>query len=93
MALSLRRGAYALAGIIGYVLSPASWWNDAVVNIPLALAIAEILEAPRRGDKHLKGRYHCYWRRRIGDYRIVYRVSDKERIVAVVEICYRSQCY
>jgi len=44
MALSLRRGAYALAGIIGYVLSPASWWNDAVVNIPLALAIAEILE-------------------------------------------------
>ncbi len=32
-----------LAGIIGYILSPASWWNDAVVNIPLALLIAEAL--------------------------------------------------
>jgi hypothetical protein len=25
---------------IGYVLSPLSWWNDAFVNIPLALAFA-----------------------------------------------------
>ena len=56
-------------------------------------AIAEILAEPRKGDKHLKGEYHCFWRRRVGDYRIVYRVSDKERVVSVVEICYRSQCY
>ncbi len=26
--------------IIGYILSPASWWNDAFVNIPLAYLIA-----------------------------------------------------
>jgi hypothetical protein len=25
---------------IGFVLSPLSWWNDAFVNIPLALAFA-----------------------------------------------------
>ena len=25
---------------IGYLLSPLSWWNDAFVNIPLALAFA-----------------------------------------------------
>ncbi len=24
--------------IVGYILSPASWWNDAVVNIPIAYA-------------------------------------------------------
>ncbi|RJP74363.1 MAG: hypothetical protein C4532_02825 [Candidatus Abyssobacteria bacterium SURF_17] len=24
---------------IGYILSPASWWNDAVVNIPIAYLI------------------------------------------------------
>lgn len=27
-------------GIIGFMLSPLSWWNDAVVNLPLALAFA-----------------------------------------------------
>ena len=37
-----RRGFYALLGFIGYILSPASWWNDAVVNIPLALVLARI---------------------------------------------------
>ena len=26
--------------VIGYVLSPLSWWNDMFVNIPLALAFA-----------------------------------------------------
>ncbi|MCE4628006.1 MAG: hypothetical protein F7C34_02515 [Desulfurococcales archaeon] len=44
MAVELKRGIYAVVGLIGYILSPASWWNDAVVNIPIALAIAEILE-------------------------------------------------
>ncbi|BEP18551.1 hypothetical protein PYJP_19030 [Pyrofollis japonicus] len=28
---------------IGYILSPLSWWNDAIVNIPLSLAIAYLL--------------------------------------------------
>ncbi len=37
-----RRGFYAILGFIGYILSPASWWNDAVVNIPLALILARI---------------------------------------------------
>lgn len=27
-------------GIVGFMLSPLSWWNDAVVNLPLALAFA-----------------------------------------------------
>ena len=33
-----RKGVYALVALIGYVLSPLSWWNDALVNIPLSLA-------------------------------------------------------
>ncbi len=28
---------------VGYILSPLSWWNDLVVNIPLALGIARAL--------------------------------------------------
>ena len=29
-----------LLGLIGYMLSPLSWWNDWFVNIPLALGFA-----------------------------------------------------
>ncbi len=32
-----------LLGAIGYALSPLSWWNDPVVNIPLALLFAALL--------------------------------------------------
>ncbi len=31
--------------IIGYLLSPLSWWNDMFVNIPLALVFAWIVSA------------------------------------------------
>jgi hypothetical protein len=29
-----------VAGIVGFILSPLSWWNDLVVNFPLAYAFA-----------------------------------------------------
>ena len=29
-------------GIIGYILSPLSWWNDLVINIPLAYGFASL---------------------------------------------------
>jgi hypothetical protein len=29
-----------ILGVIGFMLSPLSWWNDAVVNFPLALLFA-----------------------------------------------------
>jgi mRNA-degrading endonuclease RelE of RelBE toxin-antitoxin system len=41
----------------------------------------------------MKGRYHCFWRRRVGDYRVIYRILETEGLVRVVEICHRSQCY
>ena len=63
------------------------------VRLRVADAIEEVGARPRHGDKHLKGEYHCFWRRRVGDYRIVYRVFEKERRVVVVEICLRRKCY
>ncbi len=30
----------SLLGLIGYILSPLSWWNDLFVNLPLAIAFA-----------------------------------------------------
>src|SRR6266853_2016746 len=29
--------------IVGYILSPLSWWNDLFVNVPLAVAFAWIV--------------------------------------------------
>jgi hypothetical protein len=33
-----RRLAGGAVGVVGFLLSPLSWWNDLFVNIPLALA-------------------------------------------------------
>ncbi len=34
--------------IIGYILSPLSWWNDAFVNLPLAYGFASLLSLVSR---------------------------------------------
>ena len=41
--LAPRRVLVGLLGVIGYILSPASWWNDALINIPLSLLAAKLL--------------------------------------------------
>jgi hypothetical protein len=38
-----RKATGGVLGVIGFVLSPLSWWNDAVVNLPLALIFASIV--------------------------------------------------
>jgi hypothetical protein len=39
-----RKTTGGVLAFIGYMLSPLSWWNDAFVNVPLALAFAWIVE-------------------------------------------------
>ncbi|MDW7708873.1 MAG: hypothetical protein SCH98_00250 [Deferrisomatales bacterium] len=38
------RAAHAGLAALGYLLSPLSWWNDAVVNLPLAYAFGAAAE-------------------------------------------------
>ncbi|HLX71681.1 MAG TPA: hypothetical protein VKV04_18875 [Verrucomicrobiae bacterium] len=38
-----RKTTGGVLAFVGYMLSPLSWWNDAFVNIPLALAFAWIV--------------------------------------------------
>ena len=40
-----RKVAGGIVAFIGYMLSPLSWWNDAFVNVPLALVFAWIVSA------------------------------------------------
>src|SRR5215471_9585945 len=38
-----------LLAVVGFMLSPLSWWNDLFVNVPLALAFAWIVSCFHRG--------------------------------------------
>ena len=38
-----RKISGGVVAIIGYMLSPLSWWNDLFVNVPLALAFAWVV--------------------------------------------------
>jgi hypothetical protein len=38
-----RKVTGGVLGVIGFMLSPLSWWNDAVVNLPLALIFASLV--------------------------------------------------
>jgi len=40
---NLRRMAWGSLFFIGFMLSPISWWNDAVVNLPIAYLAAQLV--------------------------------------------------
>jgi len=50
----------------------------------IILRLRDLEVDPRHGAKHLKGEYYCYWRQRVGDYRIVYSINDSASTVEVV---------
>ncbi len=55
----------------------------------IALALDGLEEDPRPpGTRKMSGR--PYWRLRVGDYRIVYAISDRERLVLVENIARRT---
>jgi hypothetical protein len=52
--------AGSMLALVGYVLSPLSWWNDAFVNIPLAYVfalLASLFYRPIFGPAFIAG----YW--------------------------------
>jgi hypothetical protein len=40
-----RRAQGGVLAFVGFLLSPLSWWNDLVVNVPLAMAFASMVAA------------------------------------------------
>ena len=58
----------------------------------LRKAMVSLAEQPRpAGCKKLSGREG--WRLRCGDYRIVYEIADKVRIVTVLDVGHRRDIY
>lgn len=48
---------------------------------------------PRLHGKSLAGNKKGYWRYRIGNYRIIAEIKDKEFIIIAITIAHRSEVY
>jgi len=55
--------------------------------------IEELAEEPRPAGCRKLRNSRDLWRVRVGDYRVVYRVDDRERTVDVVIVRHRSDVY
>ena len=48
---------------------------------------------PRETGKMLVGNLSGFWRYRVGDYRLICRIQDKELVIIVVEVGHRRKVY
>lgn len=48
---------------------------------------------PRAKGTALKGKFRGLWKYRIGDYRIVCQIRDREIVVLIVRITHRKEVY
>jgi mRNA interferase RelE/StbE len=66
---------------------------DASVVRRVISKIESLAQNPRAsGSRKLQGEQNL-WRIRIGDYRVVYSVDDRQRIVDIVRIRHRREAY
>jgi mRNA interferase RelE/StbE len=66
---------------------------DASVVRRVVSRIDGLAQEPRpSGSRKLQGEQNL-WRIRIGDYRVVYSVNDRQRIVDIVRIRHRREVY
>ena len=48
---------------------------------------------PKELGKPLKGEFQGYWRYRWGDYRVIYKISQREILILVLRISHRKDAY
>ena len=53
----------------------------------------EGMSDPRASGKMLVGNLLGFWRYRVGDYRLLCRIVDKELVIIVVEVGHRKEVY
>jgi mRNA interferase RelE/StbE len=58
-------------------------------------ALAELGDDPRRPDVNIKklAGYDDRYRLRVGDYRVIYDISDRQLIILVVGVGHRREIY
>lgn len=48
---------------------------------------------PRRYGKTLKGKYSGYWRYRVGNYRLICEIRDRELVIILIDLGHRREIY
>ena len=52
-----------------------------------------LAQDPQGVGKALKGQFAGFWRYRWGDYRVVYKIAEKEILIIILRIAHRSTVY
>jgi mRNA interferase RelE/StbE len=52
-----------------------------------------LAQDPKGLGKPLKGDFQGYWRYRWGDYRVIYKISEREILIIVLRISNRKDVY
>jgi mRNA interferase RelE/StbE len=66
--------------------------KQALKRVDIKLQALSLNPRPR-GAAKLKGKESEGWRLRIGDYRILYQIDDKENVVRIYSIKHRREAY
>lgn len=53
----------------------------------------ELAKNPKELGKPLKGQYKGFWSYRIGEYRVIYKISEEEILILVLRVGHRKDVY
>lgn len=67
--------------------------NSIQLQIKKFIEKLKTLTDPRATGKALVGNLAGFWRYRVGDYRLLCKIQDKELVIVVVEIGHRREIY
>ena len=68
-------------------------FDKAAVKKILTRIETYLAQDPKGLGKPLKGDFDGYWRYRWGDYRIIYRIAEREILIIVLRISHRKDVY
>jgi len=67
--------------------------DKATVKKILARIETYLSADPKGLGKPLKGEFQGYWRYRWGDYRVIYKISEREVLILILRISHRKEVY
>jgi mRNA interferase RelE/StbE len=67
--------------------------DKSLVKKILARIETYLAQDPKGLGKSLKGEFQGFWRYRWGDYRVIYKISEREVLIVVLRISHRKEVY
>jgi mRNA interferase RelE/StbE len=67
--------------------------DKSVVKKIFARIETYLAQDPKGLGKSLKGEFQGFWRYRWGDYRVIYKISEREILIVILRISHRKEVY